>query len=551
MKVPVALLACVLVSLGAVRSPPDGGRPERAQATASAPGGPEPFAPSVSSGRRVYRGSFAPDGRTFYFFEQVGSGESYRIVVAHLTGDRWSVPERVDLGGDYSDLYPAITPDGRRMVFSSYRPIPGPAPARPNAHLWYSDLVDGRWGAPVFMARASTRGHYHSWVHVGEDGAVYFRDTTPDWSRKETRVTRWDGREYGTPTVYAEADRWKGWRADVSVEGGLPGPGGQLVFLDVATRNPITGAQASDLWVSMRGAGGWSEPRPIGAGANTPGFDVFPFFDPAGRHLYFVRDFGGFYRIPMAQVVASVRDAVSIRYVANSGVLLEVAGRRFLVDAPIRQGIPPYATSDADEQRRLESAEPPYDRIDAILVTHWHEDHFSADAIAARLAREARTLVVSSPEVVERLRRAAPAVAADRTRAVLPRPGESETIEVAGLAVRVLRLRHNASRRTPEQHLAFLIGDAAPVLHVGDADPVADNFSVLRRLPAPDVAMLPFWYVTDEANRSMVASVIRPRRVVAMHVPPADAPRIRPDLASSPFPIVLADEPGRQLPLSD
>jgi L-ascorbate metabolism protein UlaG (beta-lactamase superfamily) len=293
--------------------------------------------------------------------------------------------------------------------------------------------------------------------------------------------------------------------------------------LDVATRNPRTGAQASD---------------------------VFPFFTPDGRVMYFVRDFTAFHRVPKERVLASVRDTASIRYVANSGMLVQLGSRRFLLDAPIRDGIAPYATSAADERRRLEAALAPYDRIDAILVTHWHEDHFSAEAVAAHLAHDARTVVVSSPEVIERVRRAAPDLPAARLRAVLPAAGASEAITVAGVPIHVLRVRHNPARRLPEQHVGFLIGDAAPVLHVGDADPVADNFRALQELPAPDVALLPFWYVTGASNRAMVHSAIRPRRVVAMHAPPADAATIAPELDGAPFPIVLAHEPGRELALA-
>ena len=81
---------------------------------------------------------------------------------------------------------------------------------------------------------------------------------------------------------------------------------------------------------------------------------------------------------------------------------------------------------------------------------------------------------------------------------------------VGSVPVRVLRIRHNPTRRLPEQHVGFLIGEAAPVLHVGDADPAADNFGLLRNLPKVDVALLPFWYVLDDASRRFVADAIRP-----------------------------------------
>lgn len=212
-----------------------------------------------------------------------------------------------------------------------------------------------------------------------------------------------------------------------------------------------------------------------------------------------------------------------LRYVANAGVLVSKDGSRVLIDAPIRGGIAPYATSDAVERERLEGALPPYAEVDAILITHWHEDHFDADAVAAHLVRNPRAVLISSPEVVQRVRSAAPHVPPRRLHGVLPAPGRSQRLMVGRLAVRVLRMRHNPTRRLPHQHVGFLLGEANAILHTGDADPSPANFSMLRELPSVDLALLPFWYVISDANRRVVCDAIAPRRIAALHVPPADA----------------------------
>jgi L-ascorbate metabolism protein UlaG (beta-lactamase superfamily) len=531
-------IAALLLSLSSL--------PFATQSAAS--GGVQPFGAGVLDGGEIFRGSFAPDGRSFYFFRKVGAGEEYRIFVSHRSGETWGAPAVVRLGGEFSDLYPSISRDGRRMVFSSYRPVPGAASSvKPNAHLWYVDRANDGWGAPVYMRQASTPGHYHSWVELGFDDAVYFRRTSADWKVTETLRSVWTGSAYGAPAPYADAERWKGWRSDVRVVGGSPGPGGTLVFLDVATTNPRTGRSASDIWISRKRGDAWTDPAPLGAGINSDGFDVFPFVSPDGRDLYFVRDFATFHRVPLADALASVDANAAVRYVANSGMLLTHSRRRFLIDAPIRDGIQPYATSTADERQRLETARAPYAEVDAILVTHWHEDHFSAEAIAAYLTHNPRTVLVSSPEVVDRVRTAAAGLPPSRYRAILPDPGAWQQVDVGGVPVRVLRIRHNPARRFPEQHVGFLVGADAPVLHVGDADPAADNFSLMRSLPAVDLAMLPFWYVSDESNRRMVADLLRPRRIIAMHVPPGDASRIEASLRAAGVSAVVAAEPGTAL----
>jgi L-ascorbate metabolism protein UlaG (beta-lactamase superfamily) len=249
-----------------------------------------------------------------------------------------------------------------------------------------------------------------------------------------------------------------------------------------------------------------------------------------------------------ASLLLALAAAVEVRYVANAGMLVAVDGARFLIDAPIREGIAPYATSPAPERARLESAAAPYDAVDAVLVTHWHEDHLSPEAVAAHLAANPGAVLVSSPEVVERVRAVAPRLSAPRLRAVLPAPGTSTSVTVAGVPVRVLRIRHNDARRFPEQHVGFLVGEHATVLHVGDADPTAANFALMRALPRVDVALLPFWYVLGAANRRLVEQ-IAPRRVVGMHLPPADAAEVGARLRAEAVEAVLATNPGQALPL--
>lgn len=268
---------------------------------------PEVFGLGVLSEGEVYRGSFAPDGRTFYYFKKVTpSQEDYRIFVARLTAGVWTKPEPVRLGGEYSDLYPALSKDGNRLVFSSYRPVPGDTSEKRNAHIWYVERAGQNWGEPVFLSGVNKLGHYHSWVELSADGALYFRRTTPDWGQSETLVARRQGKGYAAPIRYEDAERWKTWRTDMRIAGGSPGPDGKVVFLDVATRNPQTGRGAADIWVSLKQGQTWSEPKPLGVGINSDGFDVFPFFSPDGRDLYFVRDFKTFYRIPWQAALKSI-----------------------------------------------------------------------------------------------------------------------------------------------------------------------------------------------------------------------------------------------------
>jgi hypothetical protein len=82
---------------------------------------------------------------------------------------------------------------------------------------------------------------------------------------------------------------------------------------------------------------------------------------------------------------------------------------------------------------------------------------------------------------------------------------------------------------------------------VGDADPAPDNFTLLRMLPKVDTALLPFWYVLDEANRRFVATSIAPRRIVGVHLPRADAAEVARTLRAAGVEVDLPPAPGSPL----
>lgn len=265
------------------------------EADAQAPQEAAVFAPGVISieGSNIFRGAFSPDGEEFWFFRKVTEGaEDYRIFVSRREDGAWGEPERVDLGGDFSDLYPSISADGGRMVFASYRPAPADTSQHPNAHLWYVDQrPDGTWGTPVFMAAPSTLANYDSNPRFRPDGAIEFASTTPDWSTTNRFVTHWDGTRYGPAEPHPLSDAWAEWRDDVAIWSATLSPDGELAILEVSRLDSGGRRGPGDLWFSRREGDGWSEPHPLGAGVNSESVENFVVFAPDGSELYFVRGF--------------------------------------------------------------------------------------------------------------------------------------------------------------------------------------------------------------------------------------------------------------------
>ncbi len=271
------------------------------------PGTAQPFAPVLADSGRLFRLSLSADGRTMYYFKKVTPGqEDYRIYVSRLLGDQWTPGERLDLGGEYSDLYPSLSRDGGRLVFASYRPAPGDTASPPNAYLWYVGRRAAGWGVPVFMAAAARFGSYHAGPVIGPDSTVAFHRTSPDWRVTTGEAVRWDGVRYVAAAVPEDpGERWRDWRpGEYHVWGGQRAPSGEFAVLDVSEVNPETKRRGPpDVWVTEWRDGDWSEPRRAGGGINSAGSENFVTFHPNGCELLFTRDYSAFYRVAIGSAL--------------------------------------------------------------------------------------------------------------------------------------------------------------------------------------------------------------------------------------------------------
>jgi hypothetical protein len=82
-----------------------------------------------------------------------------------------------------------------------------------------------------------------------------------------------------------------------------PGYDGTFTLLVIGARNEGMPPGPPDLYVSFRGDAGWTQPRGLSGGVNTPATENFAFCGPGGRELYFVRDFATIHTLPLQRAL--------------------------------------------------------------------------------------------------------------------------------------------------------------------------------------------------------------------------------------------------------
>ncbi len=241
---------------------------------------PEVFAPGLVS---TYLNDhsvavFAPDGKEIYWSPMLQNPMRQVMFHMKIENDRWSAPQVVSFSGKGFECIPAITRDGKRIYFTSTRPVKGEDKGR---NIWYSDRIPTGWAEPQLVEAPVSSGEEGMQVSVADDGTLLF-----DSGRGEDKLH----------IYYAELVRGKHltpvrlpapiYDESQSSDPFIAPDKSYLLF----TRQVPEGKGGLDIYVSFRQKdGSWEKPMNLGDRINTSDHEAFPVVSPGGNYLFFVR----------------------------------------------------------------------------------------------------------------------------------------------------------------------------------------------------------------------------------------------------------------------
>jgi L-ascorbate metabolism protein UlaG (beta-lactamase superfamily) len=220
---------------------------------------------------------------------------------------------------------------------------------------------------------------------------------------------------------------------------------------------------------------------------------------------------------------------LEITYIANEGVLIADGGKQVLIDGLHREYEPDYAFLPQPYRERIETAQPPFDKIDVILVSHRHLDHFHPQALADHLRHNATTVLVSSEQVVHEIESKTADFGTIRARVTTTTPALRQKIATTagGVELEILGLGHGTGRHRDIQNLGHVVKlGGKKLLHVGDADTSPEIFEAFHLDEQNiDVAFLPTWFLLSDEGADIVRNHIKPKHIVAVHLGPREPAR--------------------------
>lgn len=230
------------------------------------------FAPGViSTTADEFAPSFTPDQKALCFTRDS------KIYFSKLINGKWSNPVMASFSGKWDDMDAFISPDGKRLYFSSYRPLDNnpQSPARKFAHIWYVERLSGdSWSAP-----------HHVDAPVNVEGISNY---APSISRLGT-LSFFSPRRDGKYPRKSYSAKWLGDRYDEPKPLLLNDSEVKDVFI-APDESYLLFTSGKDVYMSLRKADGWVTGQKLSPQVNSGIANASPYVSPDGKTLYYSID---------------------------------------------------------------------------------------------------------------------------------------------------------------------------------------------------------------------------------------------------------------------
>jgi L-ascorbate metabolism protein UlaG (beta-lactamase superfamily) len=227
---------------------------------------------------------------------------------------------------------------------------------------------------------------------------------------------------------------------------------------------------------------------------------------------------------------AAGQEISTVQYLANEGVMIAHGDTKILFDPLFESSYELYQRVPERMRAAIFAGAPPFDGVDAVFVSHFHGDHFSArDLLRLLKGRRAIRLYAPAQAVAEMRKLATPGdedIFERVTMFDLDYGDAPVFVRTDGLLIEAMHVPHSGwpTARTDVQNLAFRVTlqDTSTVLHLGDADARLVHFERDRAYweeRQVDLALPPYWFLESADGVEILDDMIQAQYSIGIHVP--------------------------------
>ena len=228
-------------------------------------------------------------------------------------------------------------------------------------------------------------------------------------------------------------------------------------------------------------------------------------------------------------------EKLRVTLIANAGLLLEYQGITLMMDGIYGKEGHPFSNLKPEVWQRMLAGEPPFEKIDYLLFSHAHPDHFSPEMTLEFLRRRSVKGVFLPDTRTVRESGLADYLREQRVPCV---PLSSQTDHASyriepEITVRAFETKHLDKKFQGVCHFCYLISFGEKnVLFTADVDYTTEDFDAIRSIPLRAVFVNPLFFGVLRRGKFFHGQ-LNTKSICIYHVPFSedDSLRMRPVLA--------------------
>jgi len=224
--------------------------------------------------------AFSPDGK-LVLWTRIYSAKPAFIAEMKQTGRGWTNPTAPSFANSASDdFYPSFSVDGKKLFFSSRRPLPAGYPKNQDMWIWEVDRKNSGWGTPRPLDSTIMKGfeYAHS---VSKKGTIFFSSRRPGARDFDIFAARRKNNKFLPPEILNDSINTAGYE-----DGPFIAPDESYLIFESQRLESIDGS--IDLYICFKQKdGSWTKPKNMGPQINTKYSERFAQVSPDGKYLFF------------------------------------------------------------------------------------------------------------------------------------------------------------------------------------------------------------------------------------------------------------------------
>lgn len=244
----------------------------------------ERFAPGLIDDEVHTAAVFSPDGREVYWSYM--ALEPNEIVYMSVTNGIWRHPQVVSFASRFFDSDdPCFSPDGKRLFFTSWRPVRWTQIFNLTEGIWYVERTEQGWSTPQAVGKAINSMNLHWQFSVAKNGSLYFS------SEGDIYRSVYMNEHYQQPIKL-------GNQINTPSNEGHPFIAPDESYLLFSSHKQKDSLGDYDLYFSIQDDdGSWSKTINLGDKVNSKHQELYPVVSPDEKYLFFISNRDGMHNI--------------------------------------------------------------------------------------------------------------------------------------------------------------------------------------------------------------------------------------------------------------